>query len=87
MPFKQLDFDQEVVNRIRSIYSTVENHRRTSMALHGRPIESTFTLAEQRLLEVNALASKRPDSKEVQRWAKKFEDFVISSGLVTLPEE
>lgn len=76
MPMVQLDFDQEVVNRIRSIYRTLDNYRRTSMALHGRLIDSVSIYAEQRRSEVLAIASKWPDSERIQREAGKFEAYL-----------
>lgn len=82
MPIKQRSFDEEVGDRIRSMYRTLDRYRRTSMVSHGRLVPSVKTYATLRQLEVQAIGSKWPDSELVQKWVRKFDEYVTYHNLI-----
>jgi len=81
----QLEFplQEAAINRIRSYFRTLENHRRTSIALHGHVKPSTKALARLLGSEVSAIGDEYPEDEEVQRWVAKFAAF---SGQPDLQE-
>jgi len=81
MPYEQLSFEDGAVGRIRSIYMTVNNYLQTSMALHGRVVESASVYALSRLEEVESLIATFPESAEVQRWGTKYKEFLQHRDL------
>lgn len=81
MAYKQLSFEEDSVNRIKSHLNTLNRYLQTSMALHNRPLQSVFSLAAARGDMVHAIVEANPDSAEVARWGAKFDDFVKQHGL------
>jgi len=78
----ELPLREAAVNRIRSYYRTLENHRRTSIALHGHVKPSTKALARLLGSEVSAIGKEYPEDKEIQRWVSKFGEFSNQPDLL-----
>lgn len=79
--YVQLSFEEVSLNRIRSIFKTLDNYRRTSMLLHNRHTPSVRAYALQRGDEVAAIAANFPENAEIQRWARKFKEYMEQHNL------
>lgn len=73
--------EEQATNRIRSMYQTLENYRKTSLHAHGRLIPSVRTYALQRGDEVAEIARQNANVPEVQRWARKFKEYMDFHNL------
>lgn len=82
MPVKQLSIEDEVANQIRSRLKTLIKYRATSMALHGRSVESVHAYARSVNDMVNMILRDYPESREILRWARKFQEFVAQHDLL-----
>lgn len=76
MPMPELTREDQAVNRVRSLYQTLENYRKTSLRAHGRLIPSVREFALARGDEVAELARQNASSSEIQRWSRKFKEYM-----------
>lgn len=82
MGYKQISFEDAIVNRIRSGFKTLSNYRRTSMLAHGRSTESVHAYARTLNDFVSMARDDNPDSPEIQRWVGKFDEYVKQHDLL-----
>lgn len=87
MPYHQLTLEEASVERIRSMFNTLDNYRRTSERAHGRHIPSVRTYALQRGDEVAAIAANFPENADIQRWARKFKEYMEQHNLANSIQE
>jgi len=80
----ELKFGNRAVNLIASHYKTLDRYRRTSIMANGRPTESVRTLARLLFVAVNTIGAEHRNDREVQRWRKKFNQFVEQHNLVDI---
>ena len=82
MTLVNINSDEMAICQLRSCLKTLIRYRNTSMALHGRLIESVPSLAAELLVAVNALADQHATVPAVQRWVAKFHEYVQQHALV-----
>jgi hypothetical protein len=83
MAFEVIDSEIQAVRTIRSYLGTLQRYRATSMAVHNAQIVSAYQLASDLGIRVHDLGSTFQHSAEVQRWVRKFDEFVKQYNLVT----
>lgn len=79
--WQQLSFEEESVNVVRTQMQTLIRYLQTSMALHGYLTTSARVHGASVRNLVLAVGEANPESGEVQRWVRKFEEFYGQSGL------
>jgi len=85
--FEVINSEEAAARMIRSYLLTLRRFLNTSMAYHGRCIESTYLLASELLTEVQTLGEAHRGSHLVGSYVNKFTDFVDQHGLIKLPGE